>query len=304
MAESRFVVYGALAGNLAIAATKFAAAAFSGSSAMLSEAVHSTVDTGNELLLLVGMKRSSRPADAGHPFGYGKELYFWSLMVAVLILGLGGGISAYEGVMHVLHPPPLEDPTWNYIVLAAAAVFEGASFSYALYAVLQSKGDRSLLRALHVSKDPGTYTVVAEDAAALLGLAIAALGVYLSHRLQIPALDGAASIAIGVLLAAVATLLIYESRGLLIGEGVDREMAAAIREMTQEDQAVVSAACPLTMYFGPDNILLTLDVQFRKGISGADLAAAVDRIENRIRSRYHAVRRIYIEANPVAAAMR
>jgi cation diffusion facilitator family transporter len=271
---------------------------------MLSEAVHSTVDSGNEVLLLVGIKRSSKPADAGHPFGYGKELYFWSLIVAVLIFGLGGGISIYEGVLHVLYPPPLENPKWNYIVLAAAAVFESISFGIGLRAVLRRKGDRPLMEALHLSKDPGTYTVVAEDAAALGGLAIAALGVYLSHRLQIPALDGAASIAIGLLLAGIASLLIYESRGLLIGEGVGREMATEIRELAECDAAVMSVACPLTMYFGPDNILLTLDVEFRKGVSGAEVAASVNRIEACIRQRFHAVRRIYIEASRLAATAR
>lgn len=304
MAESRIVVYGALAGNLAIAVTKFIVAGVTGSSAMLSEAIHSTVDTGNGLLLLVGMARSKRAPDPGHPFGYGKELYFWSLIVAVLIFGVGGGISAYEGVLHMLHPEPMQDPMWNYIVLGLAALFEGISFSIALHAVLQKKGDRPLWQALHNSKDPSTFTVVAEDSAALGGLAIAALGVYLSHRLAMPVLDGAASVLIGVLLAGVASLLIYESRGLLIGEGVDHEMAAAIRKIATDDKSVASAAAPLTMYFGPDNILLTLDVEFERGVSGADVVAAVDRIEKNIRARYQSVKRIYIEANPIAAAAR
>jgi len=304
MAESRIVVYGALAGNLAIATTKFIVAGITGSSAMLSEAIHSTVDTGNGVLLLVGMARSKRAPDSGHPFGYGKELYFWSLIVAVLIFGVGGGISAYEGVQHMLHPEPMHDPLWNYVVLGFAAVFEGISFSIALHAVLQKKGDRPFWQALHNSKDPSTFTVVAEDSAALAGLAIAALGVYLSHRLSMPVLDGAASVLIGVLLAGVASLLIYESRGLLIGEGVDREMAAAIRKIATDDKSVASAAAPLTMYFGPDNILLTLDVEFERGVSGADVAEAVGRIEKNIRARYQSVKRIYIEANPIAAAAR
>jgi cation diffusion facilitator family transporter len=304
MAESRIVVYGALAGNLAIAVTKFVAAAITGSSAMLSEAIHSTVDSGNGLLLLVGMARSKRAPDAGHPFGYGKELYFWSLIVAVLIFGVGGGISAYEGVLHMLHPEPMRDPMWNYIVLGAAAVFEGISFSIAMHAVLQQKGDKPLWRALHDSKDPSTFTVVAEDSAALAGLAIAALGVYLSHRLDMPSLDGAASVLIGVLLAGVATLLIHESRGLLIGEGVDRDMAVAIQKIVTDDQSIAAAARPLTMYFGPENILLTLDVEFERDLSADDIADAVARIERAIRARFQAVKRIYIEANPIAAAAR
>ncbi len=303
MAESRIVVYGAIAGNMAIAVTKFVVAGITGSSAMLSEAIHSSVDTGNGLLLLVGLKRSQRAPDAEHPFGYGKELYFWSLIVAVLIFGVGGGISAYEGVLHMLHPQAMEDPFWNYVVLAVATLFEGISFSIALRALLKEKGDTPFWKALHASKDPSTFTVMAEDSAALAGLLIAAVGVFTSHAFDMPVLDGAASVVIGVLLAGVAMLLIYESRSLLVGEGVDRDMARAIQKMAQEDQAVASAAQPLTMYFGPDEILLTLDVRFKHGTSGNDVAAAVDRIERNIRKRFEAVKRIYIEARPIAASM-
>lgn len=302
MAESRIVVYGAIAGNLAIAVTKFIAAGITGSSAMLSEAIHSTIDTGNGLLLLVGLKRSQRQPDPEHPFGYGKELYFWSLIVAVLIFGVGGGISAYEGVLHMLHPEPMRDAKWNYIVLGSAAVFEGISFSIALHAMLKQKGDKPFWKALHASKDPSTFTVMAEDSAALAGLLIAALGVWTSHFFNMPVLDGAASVAIGILLAGVATLLIYESRSLLVGEGVDGDMARAIQQLAQDDQTVASAGRPLTMYFGPDEILLTLDVKFRSGASGSEIAAAVDRIERNIRTRFDAVKRIYIEAKPIAAA--
>ncbi|HJV83881.1 MAG TPA: cation diffusion facilitator family transporter [Noviherbaspirillum sp.] len=302
MAESRIVVYGAMAGNVAIAVTKFIVAGITGSSAMLSEAIHSSVDTGNSVLLLVGLKRSQRAPDAEHPFGYGKELYFWSLIVAVLIFGVGGGISAYEGVLHMLHPEPMSDPFWNYVVLGSAAVFEGISFSIALHALWKEKGSKPLWKALHASKDPSTFTVLAEDSAALAGLLIAAVGVFASHYFDMPVLDGAASVAIGILLAGVAMLLIYESRSLLVGEGVDRDMARAIQKMALEDEAVASAAQPLTMYFGPDEILLTLDVRFKRGTSGSDVAAAVDRIERNIRVRFEAVKRIYIEAKPIAAA--
>ncbi|MGZ5757056.1 MAG: cation diffusion facilitator family transporter, partial [Burkholderiales bacterium] len=176
MAESKTAVYGAIAANTAIAVTKFIVAGISGSSAMLSEGIHSVVDTGNGLLLLVGTHRSQREATAKHPFGHGKELYFWSLIVAVLIFGLGGGISAYEGVLHILNPAPLRDAMWNYIVLAAAAAFEGASFAVALRQFRKEQGDVPFWRALRISKDPTVYTVLAEDAAALAGLAVAALG--------------------------------------------------------------------------------------------------------------------------------
>jgi cation diffusion facilitator family transporter len=300
MAESRTVVYGAMAGNVAIAVTKFIVAGVTGSSSMLSEAIHSTVDTGNSLLLLVGMKRSERKSDPEHPFGYGREIYFWSLIVAVLIFGLGGGMSIYEGVQHMRHPEPLTDPKWNYIVLAAAAVFEGMSFGIGVHAVLKAKGSASFWQALHNSKDPSTFTVVAEDSAALAGLALAAVGIFCSHYFDMPVLDGAASIAIGLLLAAVAVVLISESRGLLVGEGITRETARAVRDMVETDASVVKSGFPLTMYLGPEEILMALDVEFDKDMPAEQVFEAVRRIESAIRTRFARVKRIYIEANPRA----
>jgi cation diffusion facilitator family transporter len=302
--ESRLVVYGAIAANLAIAVTKFVAAAVTGSSAMLSEGIHSIVDTGNGVLLLVGMKLSQRQATPEHPFGHGKELYFWSLMVAVLIFGLGGGISAYEGVLHMLHPLPLQDPTWNYVVLGAAAVFESGSFSIALRQFLRTNRGIPFWRSLKSSKDPSTYTVLAEDAAALAGLAVAAVGVYLSHRLDLPIVDGAASVAIGIMLAGVAVLLIRESRGLLIGEGVRPETASAIRDIALRNPHVRAAAAPLSMYLGPDEVLLTLDVGFERESTADDIVAAVASIERDIKSRYPKITRIYIEARSISEATR
>src|SRR5258706_4517294 len=201
MAESKIAVYGAIAANVGIAVTKFVVASITGSSAMLAEAIHSAVDTFNDVLLLIGIRLSKRPATPEHPFGHGKELYFWGLIVAVLIFGLGGGISSYQGVQHVRHPPDLRDPTWNYVVLGAAAVFEGSSFVIALRQFLRQGGGTPFSEALHPSKDPTTYTVLAEDSAALVGLAVAALGIAASQYFGIPELDGAASIVIGLLLA-------------------------------------------------------------------------------------------------------
>ncbi|HEY8100682.1 MAG TPA: cation diffusion facilitator family transporter [Burkholderiaceae bacterium] len=298
MDESKIVVYGAIAGNVAIAATKFIVAGITGSSAMLSEGIHSTVDTGNDLLLLMGMKRSQQEPDPTHPFGYGKALYFWSLMVAVLIFGVGGGVSIVEGVQHILHAEPLKNPFWNYVVLAVATLFEGASFTVALRAFLKEKGDRPFWRTLHRSKDPTNFTVMAEDSAALAGLMIAALGIYSAHHFNLPWLDGASSVVIGILLAAVASLLIYESGGLLIGEGVSSETAEAIRKMVMDDEAVEIASRPLSMYLGPDSVLLTMDVYFKKGISSDLIVAAVRNIEQAIRTRYPLIKRIYIEAVP------
>jgi divalent metal cation (Fe/Co/Zn/Cd) transporter len=209
-------------------------------------------------LLLDGIKRSERKANADHPFGCGREIYFWSLIVAVLIFGIGGGMSIYEGIQHMRHSEPLQDPKWNYVVLAAA-IFEGIRFGVAIHAVYKQKGDKSFWKALHTSKYPSTFTVVAEDGAALAGLALAATGIYASHRLQVPALDGAASIVIGILLAGVAVLLFWESRGLLIGEGMDKDTTRAVRDMVEEDPAVMKYGLPLTMYLGPEEALMTLD---------------------------------------------
>jgi cation diffusion facilitator family transporter len=299
LAESKLAVYSAIGANVAIAVTKFIAAGMTGSSAMLSEGIHSTVDSGNGVLLLVGMKLSKRKPTPEHPFGHGKELYFWSLMVAVLIFGLGGGVSVYEGILHMLNPEPLTDPTWNYIVLGAAAVFEGASFLVAMRQFLARKRDIPFWRSLKTSKDPVTYTVLAEDAAALCGLGFAAIGVYLSHSLDLPVIDGAASVAIGALLAGVAVLLIVESRGLLIGEGVTPDAARAIRDLAIRNPRVHDATAPLTMYLGPNEILLALDVEFERDATSDEVVSAVANIERDIRNRYPKMTRIYIEARSI-----
>lgn len=295
MAESRTAIYGAIAANVAIAVTKFVVAGVTGSSAMLSEGIHSLVDTGNGALLLVGLRRSQRPASAQHPFGHGKELYFWGLIVAVLIFGVGGGVSLYEGVLHVLHPNPLEDAHWNYIVLAFAAVFEGASLAIAFRQFSRERGDTPFWEALHTSKDPTTYTVLAEDSAALAGLAIAALGVFASHRLDMPRLDGVASILIGLLLAGVAVLLMRESRGLLVGEGVSPETARAIEEIARGHEGVREVGRVLSMYVGPEDVLVTFDVAFAPDVPATDVAAIIRRIEQAVRERFPRVRRIFLE---------
>ena len=296
MRESTIAVYGAIIANSAIAVTKFVVAGISGSSAMLSEGIHSTVDAGNGALLLVGLHRSRIEASVEHPFGHGKELFFWSLIVAVLIFGAGGGVSAYEGVLHILHPQPLRDPFWNYVVLAAAGVFEGASLALALRGFLRTKGDRPFWEALRASKDPATYTVIAEDSAALLGLVFAAAGIWASHYFNVPELDGVASVLIGLLLAAVAVLLIRESRGLLVGEGIGPNTAREIRRIALADARVVGAGRPLSMYIGPEEVLLTLDVRFSPDIAGDGIAETVRSIEAKIRETFPRIRRIYIEA--------
>lgn len=296
MADSKLAIYGAIGANVAIAITKFTVAGITGSSAMLSEGVHSAVDTFNGLLLLVGIRLSQRPATPEHPFGHGKELYFWSLIVAVLIFGLGGGVSFFEGVQHIRHPEPMRDPTWNYVVLAVAALFEGISFSIALRQFLKQAGTTPFWEAVHRSKDPTTYTVLAEDAAALAGLSIAAVGIALSHSLDMPVFDGAASVLIGLLLAGVATLLTWESRGLLIGEGIRPETAQAIRELALAQPGVRDVGRVLSMYVGPDDVLVTMDLDFDAGTDAAEAAAAIGKVERQVRERFPMIRRLFIES--------
>jgi cation diffusion facilitator family transporter len=295
MAESQKAIYAAILGNAAIAATKFTAAAFTGSSAMLSEGIHSLVDTGNGGLLLVGINKSKKPPDAIHPFGYGKELYFWTLIVAMLIFGIGGGVSIYEGILHVLHPRALEDPTWSYVVLALAMVFEGIVLVIAFKQFQEIKGERSTWKEIRTSKDPTTFVVLFEDAAAMLGLVAALVGIFLAHQLENPYFDGAASIVIGLTLAAVAIFIGYESKGLLVGEGADPATLESIKALAESDPSVRSVERPLTMHFGPHTVLLTMDVQFQKGVSGAERQAAVERLEKNIHSKHPAIKHILIE---------
>ncbi|MEO0849158.1 MAG: cation diffusion facilitator family transporter, partial [Cyanobacteria bacterium J06648_1] len=217
--SAKKTIYAAMAANFAIAITKFVAASITGSSAMLSEGIHSVVDTGNELLLLWGLRLSKQPADDSHPFGYGQELYFWTLIVALFIFAIGGGMSIYEGIVHVNHPEPLSDPRWNYGVLGFAVIFEGYSWNVALQEFLRSKGEESFWRAIRASKDPTIFTILFEDTAALIGLFVAFLGVLGGHLLNNVYLDGVASIIIGVILCGVDLLLATESKDLLIGEG-------------------------------------------------------------------------------------
>lgn len=297
MAESKVAIYGAIGANVAIAITKFVVAGITGSSAMLSEGIHSAVDTFNGVLLLVGLRLSKRPATQEHPFGHGKELYFWSLIVAVLIFGLGGGVSFFEGIQHIRHPEPMRDPTWNYVVLAAAALFEGTSFFIALKEFRAQARGQPFWQALDRSKDPTTYTVLAEDSAALAGLAVAALGIYFSHSLGMPELDGVASVVIGVLLAGVAVFLIRQARGLLIGEGIRPETARAIRAIAMEQPGVEDVGHVLSMYIGADEVLVVVDVNFRDDTQTGAAADAVAAIERQVRARFPMIKRIFIEAS-------
>jgi cation diffusion facilitator family transporter len=301
-AESKKAVVAAIVGNAAIAVIKFIAGAMTGSSAMISEGIHSLVDTGNGGLLFYGLKRGARPADREHPFGHGGEVYFWSLIVAVSIFGIGGGMSIYEGITHMQHPVTLKDPTINYIVLALAMVFESLSFTVAWRAFKRAKGKRGVLSAIHRGKDPSLFTVLFEDTAALLGLVVAFFGVLLSHALDMPVLDGAASVGIGAILVCAALWLAYESKSLLVGEAADPEVVAAIREIAQADPDVEGLGAVLTMHIGPEDVLLNIEVQFTPGLPAESVQEAVLRIEDRITERYPEVNRIFIEVQSLTAA--
>jgi cation diffusion facilitator family transporter len=294
------VIFTAIAGNLSIAAIKFVAAAFTSSSAMLSEGVHSLVDTGDGLLLLLGERRSRRPPDATHPFGHGKELYFWTLIVAILIFTGGGGLSIYEGMHHLIHPRSLVHLSWNYVVIGLSMILEGWSWHTAYREVQKAAAGQGILKTIHDSKDPTTFTVLLEDTAALVGLLLALIGVFLSHQLGKPYFDAVASILIGVCLAAVAAVLAYESRGLLVGESADARMVKRIRSIAQADPAVEKVQRPMSMYFGPHEVLLALRVQFDTHLSSQDVVNAIERLERTIQRQYPDVKRIYIETASLA----
>ena len=294
---STFVIVSAVGANLAIAAAKFVAAAVTRSSAILSEAVHSVVDSADGLLLLLGERLSRRPADAAHPFGHGREIYFWSMVVSLVIFGAGGGISVYEGILHLLHPAETVKPAWSYGVLAFAALFESISWvvSFRHFRGTQPT-DRGVVETIRRSKDPTQFVILLEDSAALAGIAIASAGIALDRALGTRVFDGIASILIGLVLGAVAAILVWETRGLLIGEGLDRERSEAIRRLAAQDPAVDAAGAPLSMYLGPEDVLLNLDLRFRRGLPLDELEEAVRRLETEIRRRYPEVRRIFLEA--------
>ena len=299
--ESTKAVVAAIIGNAAIAAIKFVAGSITGSSAMLSEGIHSLVDTGNGGLLFLGIKRSSRPPSATHPFGYGKELYFWSLIVAISIFGIGGGMSIYEGILHIKHPSELTNPTINYIVLALAMIFESMSFTVAYRAFRTVKGSRRTISAIHHGKDPSLFTVLFEDSAALAGLVVAFVGVFLAHELDNPYFDGAASIIIGCILAVVAVWLAWESKGLLVGESADPLLVDDVRRFAGDDPVVTGVGAVLTMHLGPEEVLLNLEVEFTPGTRAEEIHAAIHRIEEHITVHHPEVNRIFIEVESLRA---
>jgi cation diffusion facilitator family transporter len=302
--SSKIAIYGAIAANSAIAVSKFVAAFFTGSSAMLSEGIHSLVDTGNGILLLFGIRQSKRPPDINHPFGYGKEIFFWSFMVAVLIFALGGGIALYEGIRHLLHPRELSNVEWNYVVLALAMIFEGFALRIALREFKPQRRNKSFMRALRDSKDTTTVAVVIEDTAALVGLMIAFLAVFIGHMTGWPYADGLGSVLIGLLLLSVSFFFAAECKALLVGEGLLPEDVEKINRILDEDDRVTTYYRPLSLYFGPGEVLVDIDVNFVDELTSNEIEETIDRIEYRIREEIPIANRIYIEAEGIKTGKR
>jgi cation diffusion facilitator family transporter len=293
---SKKVIIAALIGNTLISITKFGAAAMTGSSAMLSEGIHSLVDTGNQILLLYGIKRAAKPADADFPFGYGKEIYFWSFIVAILIFALGGGISIYEGLKHLQHPEPITNPLINYIVLGLAMLFEGAAWFFAFREFNRVKGKWGYIEAIQRAKDPSIFVVLFEDSAAMLGLVVAFIGIALSQYTGILIFDGLASIIIGLILVGTAIWLAYETKGLLIGESANQSVIRGIRDILQVSMNIEHVNEVLTMHMGPDYILTNISVDFDDTMSADEIEKCVAEIDRSIKQQYPQIKRIFIEA--------
>lgn len=294
--SSKKVIFAALIGNAAIAVTKFVAAGITSSSAMFSEGIHSLVDTGNQVLLLFGLRQARKPADKRYPFGHGKEVYFWSFVVAILIFAVGSGLSIVKGLEHIKHPSEITSPQINYLVLGLAILIEGVVFYVALKEFNKTKGDESYLEAIRRGKDPGMFVVLLEDAAALLGLMVAMLGIAISQITGNYVFDGIASVGIGIILALVAALLAYETKGLLIGESASEEVVKGIREMVTGFTGVERVNEVLTMHMGPEYILVNLSVEFNDEIHTEQMESVIAHIDKNIKQSFINVRRVFIEA--------
>ena len=298
-ASSKKVIYAALIGNFLIAVTKFIAFFVTKSSAMLSEGVHSVVDTGNQVLLLYGLRRAKRPADEQFPFGHGKEIYFWGFVVAITIFTIGAGVSLYKGVHHILHPVPIVNPTLNYIVLGCAFVFEGGAWYFALTEFTKAKGKWGYFEAVQRGKDPSMFVVLFEDSAAMLGIMAAFVGILLSQITGNYVYDGIASVIIGLILAGTAVWLAYEIKGLLIGESAHPEKVAGIKEIARSYPKIKHVNEVLTLHMGPEFILLNLSVDFADNLSAGDIEETISRLDRHIKQTYPKIKRIFVEAESV-----
>lgn len=297
MASSRkLVIYAALTGNTLIAFTKFIAASITSSSAMFSEGIHSLVDTGNQVLLLYGLKQAKKPADERFPFGHGKEIYFWSFVVAIMIFAVGAGISIYEGVHSIIDPSPIKNVIVNYVVLGFAIVFEGAALYFALREFTKAKGKWGYLEAVRRGKDPSIFVVLFEDSSAMLGLLVALIANYLADTTGLYILDGIASIIIGFILAGTAAWLAYETKGLLIGESANIHVVNGIRKIGQSIAQINHINEVLTMHMGPDFILVNISVDFIDPITGDEIESVITGFDRAIKSEFPNVKRVFVEA--------
>jgi cation diffusion facilitator family transporter len=302
-ASTRTLVVALLA-NLGIAASKFVAAAITGSSAMLTEGVHSVVDSTNQLLLMWGRHASKRRPDKLHPFGYGRELYFWSFVVAVLVFSLGAGVSIYEGIIHIMRPEPAVSPLIAYAVLLVAFLLEGWSTLEAYQDFNKARGRLGWFKAVIRSKDPPAFIVLLENGAAMAGIIAAATGLLLAQLTHDPFYDGAASVVIGVILAFTAALLAYESKGLLIGEAADPVLVRNLRELACSMPGVVGVGDVLTVHSSPDQITVMMNVDFNDEIRARDVEDVVCRVEAEARERWPQVRRLFVRPMQGAAQKR
>jgi cation diffusion facilitator family transporter len=262
---------------------------------MISEGIHSLVDTGNEILLLIGIRKSKKPADESRPFGYGKELYFWAFIVSVLIFAVGGGISFYEGVMHLRHPNEISDPFWNYVVLGVAIIFDGISLIIALKEFNKQRGETPFWKAVKKSKDPTSFIVLFEDAADVLGLLVAFLGVFLGHEFNNPYFDGVASILIGVILTVISIVLAKESRSLLMGETLSQSTLDKIVALSNSRSAVIQAKSPLSMYLSPTEVVLILPITFQETLNSLELQDIILNLKADIQKQFPVIKQIVIE---------
>ncbi len=300
---SKKVIIAALLGNSLISITKFIAASITGSSAMLSEGIHSLVDTGNQILLLYGLKRAAKPADEEFPFGHGKEIYFWSFVVAILIFAAGSGISIYEGVHHITHPSELHDPTINYIVLSLAILFESAAFFIAIKEFDKVRGKLSYIKAVHSGKDPSLFVVLFEDFAALIGLLVAMIGIFISQLTNDPLWDGLASIVIGIILGLTAAWLAYETKSLLIGEGADPKIVKGIKEIAAKHNDINKINEVLTLHMGPEFILVNISIDFNNDLKTGKVEKIIQEITKDIKSTYPFAKKVFIEAEAANSAL-
>lgn len=292
---SKLSIYGAILANLAIAISKFFAASYTGSSAMVSEGIHSLVDTSNGLLLLFGIKRSEKPADATHPFGYGMEIYFWSFVVAILIFALGGGIAIYEGIHHIMEPAEVANIKVNYIVLSLAIVFEGSSLFVALREFNKENGKFGLVKSMRKSKDSSTFTIIIEEIGAIVGLVVALIGLWLGDTFGWPIADGVSSVIIGLILTGMAFFLALETKGLLIGESMDEESLSVLNTILIRSNKIDQFGSIRTVHLGPNGVMVGVNVHFKDNLNLEEVESEIMVLESQIKSQLNVVKHVYIE---------